>query len=371
MPQSSATDQAELLERVLSHERQGRFALDRSAPRQKLRRDGLPLPRKGLWQFSDLLAILDDAIELAVAGSGGDLLGELKREAPANAELSRARVAPSSAGLGDYPLIDVNGIFAQDIVKVRACARKDDSKRMTIQPAGRSIDRIEITVENDANFEVAERIQSGNRVVFCDVQNGATLDFSLVMESSADISYHALVLNLHENSTVNLHLAARGAKLSRNDIAVNILGRNASARLSGGWDLDHDSHLDIQTCVSHRVGDSTSEQNLHGVVDDSARSSFTGRIRVDRGANGSEAHLTNRNLAISSAARAHTQPELEIYTDDVICSHGATTGQLDEDALFLLRSRGIAAERAQAILKNGFLRSVVHTIEGNALLGLA
>ena len=122
--------------------------------------------------------------------------------------------------------------------------------------------------------------------------------------------------------------------------------------------------------MNHRVGNTHSEQSFHGVVDDRARSAFSGFICIDRDANASEAHLTNRNIALSPLARAHTQPELEIYTDDVICSHGATTGYLDADSLFMLRTRGIDEESARSMLTKGFLRQVVHSEGGTSLLNL-
>lgn len=366
--QSADTVRTELLSRVLAEEVMDMPWLDRSSARSVLREHGLPFPGKGRWQYSDLRALVEDAMTLDDAHEAlGSVQNVEIRHLDRRASDAQMIELGSSDGVGELPLIDVNGLLFRSGTKLLA---DGNASRVAISDATGSVDRHLVSVVQDATLQLDERFESGNRVVLCRVRDSATLNYDLTMPSTDGVGYHCLVVWLAEGSTLNLHLASQGAQIRRSDIIVNVMGRNASATLSGGWLIENRDHLDTQVYVNHRIGQSRSEQSFHGVVDDQARSTFSGFIRIERDANETEAHLTNRNIALSPQARAHAQPELEIYTDDVICSHGATTGQLDDDSLFLLRARGIGEQSARAMLTKGFLRQVIHSESGTALLSL-
>lgn len=358
----------ELLNRVLAEEVQETPWLDRSGSRSRLNCTGLPMPWKGRWQYTDLQALVEDALTLdgsedAIQSSDGIDVCHLDQRTTDSQTIE----LDSSDSVSDVPLIGVNGLLFRTGTKINTTAQV---ARVTIADATRSADRHLITVEQNANLHVEETFQSGNRVALCYVRENATLEYELTMPQGEDLGYHGLEVWLAENSTLKLHLASQGSRIRRNDVIVNVIGKQASAILSGGWFVDGRDHLDTQVSMNHRVGSAHSEQSFHGVVDDRARSAFSGFICIDRDASASEAHLTNRNIALSPLARAHAQPELEIYTDDVVCSHGATTGYLDADSLFMMRSRGINEASARAILTKGFLRQVIHSEGGTSLLQL-
>jgi Fe-S cluster assembly protein SufD len=117
--------------------------------------------------------------------------------------------------------------------------------------------------------------------------------------------------------------------------------------------------VDHHTSIEHAVPRCTSSQLYHGVLDDSARAVFNGRILVRADAQQTDAHQINRNLLLSREAHVDTKPQLEIFADDVRCTHGATVGQLDRDALFYLKSRGLSPLRARSMLTFGFMQGVL------------
>lgn len=150
-----------------------------------------------------------------------------------------------------------------------------------------------------------------------------------------------------------------GGRLVRNDLQVSLAGTRASADLSGLYLAGTDQHIDNHIRVDHRVGPATSRQEYRGILAANARCVWNGKAIVHPGADGTDAEQANHNLLLSSGAEMDTKPELEIYADEVKCSHGATVGQLDERALFYLRTRGISSEEATRILTKAFGSSIV------------
>jgi len=123
-----------------------------------------------------------------------------------------------------------------------------------------------------------------------------------------------------------------------------------------------DQTLDQQINVIHAAENCTSRQAFRGVLDDESTGVFNGAIEVRPGADGTDAAQSNDNLLLSNRAEANTQPRLEILADDVACKHGATVGQLDDEAMYYLRTRGIAVDEARRILINGFADQAVHDV---------
>jgi len=150
-----------------------------------------------------------------------------------------------------------------------------------------------------------------------------------------------------------------GARLMRDDRRVILAAENASCELNGVYLADRDQALDHQTFVDHRKPDGKSGQFFKGIFSGNSRGVFRGQVRVCQDAQRTDACQTNKNLLLSEGAKVDTQPQLEILADNVKCSHGATVGQLQEDALFYLRSRGIGKKEAGRILSQGFAREVI------------
>ena len=150
---------------------------------------------------------------------------------------------------------------------------------------------------------------------------------------------------------------------TRNTTCVTFEGRGAELSLNGVAITDKSQHVDNMTFVDHRVADCTSNELFKYVLDESSTGAFAGKVLVREGAQHTSSQQTNRNICLTREARMFTQPQLEIYADDVKCSHGATVGQLDERALFYMRQRGIPEQEARMMLMLAFVGEVIGKVE--------
>ncbi|MEN8201817.1 MAG: Fe-S cluster assembly protein SufD [Bacteroidota bacterium] len=165
-----------------------------------------------------------------------------------------------------------------------------------------------------------------------------------------------------EHSTVTLH-----GGLVRNNLHVKMTGEGAESNALGLYLTDKLQHVDNHTVIEHASPNCVSKQHYKGVLDDASTAAFYGKILVHPDAQKTEAFQTNNNILLSDTARMHTKPQLEIYADDVKCSHGATVGQLDEDALFYLQSRGIPKDDSRLMLMDAFADDVISRIKQTVL----
>lgn len=165
----------------------------------------------------------------------------------------------------------------------------------------------------------------------------------------------------------SFHLAL-GSALKRIDIVINHNGEGAHCQLNGLYLPRLSQHVDYHTCIEHRVPHCTTSENFRGIIADSARAVFNGRIHIHRDAQKTLAQLSNKNLLTSDKAEVDTKPELEIYADDVQCSHGATVAQLDATALHYSRARGISQPEAEAMLSFGFINELINALGQPALI---
>lgn len=149
-----------------------------------------------------------------------------------------------------------------------------------------------------------------------------------------------------------------GGRLTRQDLVTELASAGATAGISGVATLSDRALVDYHTAIEHRVGGTESHENFRILADDHSVGVFNGRIHIVPGADDSHSQMNTGNLLLSENARINTKPELEIHAEDVTASHGATIGQLDDDARFYLRSRGLSDSQAMALLKYGFAAAV-------------
>ncbi len=196
----------------------------------------------------------------------------------------------------------------------------------------------------------------------------ATLEHVVVQDlPSAQVHLGRIEVDQSAGSTLCARSFNLGAAYGRLAYHVELDGAGATAELSGLYFGVGDQTLDQQLTVVHAQPDCTSRQVFRGVLDDASTGVFNGGIDVRPGADGTDAEQANDNLLLSNRAEANTQPRLEILADEVACKHGATVGQLDDTALYYLRSRGIAADEARRLLINGFADQVVDEVSIDAL----
>ncbi len=199
---------------------------------------------------------------------------------------------------------------------------------------------VQIVVEDNANL-THYRVQRDAPEAF----NVGTTEVSLGSGSR----YDATSINL-------------GAALSRHDIDVKFTTEGGEAFVDGLYMLGGSQHHDTHSVIDHQVPNCTSHQTYKGVLNDSSRGVFNGKVFVRENAHGTDAQQSNKNLLLSNDARVDTKPQLEIFNDDVKCSHGATVGQLDEEELFYLLTRGLPETLARNLLTYGFAEEIINKI---------
>ena len=177
-------------------------------------------------------------------------------------------------------------------------------------------------------------------------------------------------VELREGSAYRGFVLATGSRLKRLDIRLRHLGPGADAALDAVYLARNSQLVDLHTTVEHDAPHCSTREVCRGIVDDEARGVFNGRILIKPGAQKTSAELSNRNLLLSDRAEVDTKPELEIYADDVKCSHGATVSRIDEKNLYYLQSRGIARQEAEVLLAFGFVNALFSGVGIDAVQAL-
>ena len=207
-----------------------------------------------------------------------------------------------------------------------------------------------------------------NQVIEIFAEENARVDYYDLEESSVSTSrFSSLFVRQAGNSNVVVNGITLTNGLTRNNYQVSLDGEGAAITLSGMSVLDREQQLDTYSLVSHNVPSCTCNELFKNVLNDHAIGAFSGRILVKEGAEKTSAYQTNRNLCGTRECRMYSKPQLEIYADDVKCSHGMTTGQLDDAALFYMQSRGIPQEEARMLLSVAFTADVIEQIRLDAL----
>lgn len=166
-----------------------------------------------------------------------------------------------------------------------------------------------------------------------------------------------------KDSTFTINTMTLNGGFVRNNLNISVIGENCTTNLNGTYLLKEKQHVDNHTVVDHRVPNCQSNELYKGVMDDNSTAVFNGKVFVQKDAQKINAFQSNRNVLLSNNATANSKPELEIYADDVKCSHGSTTGQLDDDAIFYLQARGISKRAATQLLVSAFIAEVIEKIE--------
>jgi Fe-S cluster assembly protein SufD len=213
-----------------------------------------------------------------------------------------------------------------------------------------------------------EPTQLATLVSDIEVRRGAPLHHTHLQNAGTGASViRRSSLRLHAHAQATCHLLELGGALARHDLQAELIGDHAQFHSRGVFMPHGRQHVDTQLAIRHQALSTTSTSIWRGVASDRARGVFRGAILVAPGADGSDANLSNKNLLLSPSAEIDTKPELEIHADEVNAAHGATVGQLDERALFYLRSRGIPLGEARALLTTAFCRAVLDDLPNELL----
>jgi Fe-S cluster assembly protein SufD len=369
---------------------------------------GFPGPREEAWKYTSLRRLESrrfapelEAVSLTsvpaplLAGRLVILNGRIASTAPARLAGFRVRtlesgVAPDDldetalrdiTGLGTERFAALNAALAAEplLLEMPAGATSEDVLPLTLHTAGAS--------PTLANPRIVVRMGAGSRgrlliehtddgasehftnAVF-DVELGAGADLTVYrLHRPGDRAFHIerIETRVADGARLVLRDSQLGGSLSRLDLHVSLDGRGASTEVTGVFLADGSRHLDTHVLVEHRAIETTSLQDYRGIAANKGRGVFNGKSIVHAGAQKSNARQVNRNLLLTKGAEIDTKPDLEIYADDVQCSHGTTTGQLDPAALFYLRSRGLDESEARSALTRAFAGAVLSKVDVPAL----
>jgi Fe-S cluster assembly protein SufD len=300
------------------------------------------------------------------------------RTTPATVAHISAPAGRASAAAKDARFALLNDAFAADGASIRVSAGTDCPTCIELvfvasvdSQTGSSYPRVELHVEAGARVGLIERhvsVGGGanfvNASVMVDIARSATVSHYRVQESGARaIWFDTLSAVLQRDATYKLHGVNVGGLSSRSTINVQLAGERADAAISVASLGDRQQIQDAFVLVEHAAPHARSEQTFRGISAGRARVAFNGMVVVRKNAQGTDSQQSLRGLLAGPDAEIDVRPQLEIYTDDVRCAHGATAGKLDDNMLFYLLSRGIDPATAQRLLKWAFLEDVVARIE--------
>jgi Fe-S cluster assembly protein SufD len=198
-------------------------------------------------------------------------------------------------------------------------------------------------------------------------EKGSLQHYRVQLESTMSFHMGGIHVVPHEKARYESGVFSLGGSLARTDINLRFAGEHANASLIGLYLAGDGQVNDIHLDVTHKQPNCESEETYKGLLYGKGKAVFDGKILVAKDAQKTEAHLSNNNLMLTRNAEVDTKPQLEIYADDVKCSHGTTVGQIEEEQVFYLRSRGIEEKRARAMLSMGFAGSVIDQVKLEAL----
>ena len=287
-----------------------------------------------------------------------------------------ARYYGKIAKTSDDAVAAFNTMFAQDGFVLYV--PRDVKVERTIQLV--NIIRSQVDVMANRRILVIMEPRSEARLLVCDhnmdnikslatqvvevfAEEGAIFDYYDIEESTtSNTRFSSLYVEQGASSNVLVNGITLNNGLTRNNYIININGEGAESTLCGMAIQDGNQHVDTYSHITHAVPRCKSTELFKNVLNDNSVAVFSGRILVKEGADKTEAYQTNRNMSLTREARVYSKPQLEIYADDVKCSHGMTTGQLDEKALFYMQSRGISREEARMLLSVAFTSDVIENV---------
>jgi Fe-S cluster assembly protein SufD len=321
------------------------------------------------------IVFVNGAFAPAISSTAAPLTGitcqPLSAAAALHAEICRAFIG-HGLDIQRHPLAALNTALHKDGLFVHCAAgRKADGPihaafLSTAEGGPRAVHpRGLIVLESAAHATLVLSFQGSgalfvNAAIEIFLGEDATLDLVLLQEES-EATTHTLALNaaIAGRGQCRIYSASLGGKLARTEIHARLAEAEAELSLDALLVGGHDQTHDLTARIHHSAVHTKSRQSVKSVLDDASRGAFSGRVEVAPGADGTNATQSSRSLILAPSATMNTRPELVIHADDVRCSHGATYGQLDPEALFYLRSRGIEAGEARVLLTRAFADEII------------
>ena len=229
--------------------------------------------------------------------------------------------------------------------------------------------KVDILLEENSSLKLIELSNDKSNTNFIninynfDVQKNSILkNYKIDNNSNSNLKYFFNNINQDTDSVSEIFLLSSGSKFIKNEINCNLNGKYASAFVNGVFILNETKHHEIKTNINHIVENTKSYQLIKGVLEDTSKAVYQGKIFVDSKAQKTDGYQLSKAILLNDNTEFNAKPELEIYADDVKCSHGSASGSLNEDSIFYLMSRGLNYQEAKKLLINGFLLDVIEKI---------
>ncbi|MEO9869667.1 Fe-S cluster assembly protein SufD [Ekhidna sp.] len=350
---------------------------------------GLPHKKSEAYKFTPVTSLLEKNIDFSLEGKsifdseklykedGSHLVfinGELSIEQSTISNDVTYEVAEVSKGKHD-PLSLLNTAYAKQ--EVRILSNQEASVFIYhFNSNGISNPRIKVNVQDGHTFRVIEKLITPtdsktftNSYIEFEVGKNAFGYHTKVQNYNTEtFSHETVIANVSRDSHFYNNTFSFEGAMVRNNLTINLDAENCEGHMYGLFLLDKKSHVDNNTSVDHMKPNSYSNELYKGILDEKSTGVFNGKIYVRQDAQKTNAFQSNNNILLSEDATLHTKPQLEIWADDVKCSHGCTSGQLDEDAIFYLRARGINEKSAKAMILNAFARETMEHVKVESVI---
>lgn len=318
---------------------------------------GFPTVKNEDWKYTNV-GVMDSG-RWTVDGGGGDGLSELELKVFERFDYERNGFAALNVAFADVKVIRI-GKESSLVEPVELTFAGD--REVAIFP------HVVVIAEAGSKATIVETYASlaksfTNAAVQVVVEDNANVTHYRVQKESVDAFHYGVTeVSLGRGSVYNSTNINLGGAISRHDIDLKFTAEGGEAWVDGLYMLSGEQHHDTHSIIDHTVPNCNSHQTYKGVLNEHSRGVFNGKVFVRENAHGTDAQQSNKNLLLSNDARVDTKPQLEIFNDDVKCSHGATVGQLEEEELFYLLTRGLPESLARNLLTYGFAEQVINKI---------
>ena len=355
---------------------------------EEFKKHGLPTRKEEYWKYSDPSIISNIELEFVSSGQyedrnydvilvNGKIVKKFKdcQMGDISEGLRNGILGEDLLEKKDKPFLNLNNAFAINgcYLILESTSRQtirilnlitNEGKTQAVYP------RCVVLAKRNSESLIFEEFRiMGNGTNFVNsvtdviVEDGANLEH-IIIDDFAKNTYHVANVCVKQCKDSNFvsHNFSMGKKFARRDFNVELNQSGANCNLFGLYFVDKENHIDHHTTIEHKEANCNSNEHYKGILSGKSTGVFNGRIHVHPDAQKTDAIQKNQNLLLSDDAIIHTKPELEIYADDVKCTHGATVGQLDEKGLFYLRSRGLNRKEAQQILIRAYVNEIIENV---------
>jgi len=360
---------------------------------EEFRKKGLPTRKEEYWKYSDPSIISKIELKLGTTSEykdenydiilvNGNIVKTLKNCKMGSIPdgIKEEILSENILEKKEKPFLNLNNAFTTNgLYLILEEDSKQTIKILNLVSNEKSLQvvhpRIVIIANSNSNSLILEEFRIiGNGTNFINsvteftLEDGANMEH-IIVDDFANDTYHIanVCAKLNKNSNFISHNFSMGKKFARRDFNIELDESGANCNLFGLYFVDKDNHIDHHTTIEHKDSHCNSNENYKGILSGKSTGVFNGRIHVHPNAQKTDAIQNNKNLLLSDDSIIHTKPELEIYADDVKCTHGATVGQLDEQALFYLRSRGLNRKKSQKLLMRAYVGEIIDEISNEKM----